>query len=94
MKIQFYLIVNDNGTTKTAKKKPGLQWNEISILMNLELPDMLFRKPQLSATILVPNKAASQQAIEAVTADNVRAAIEQATGMKVRIEIAEPAEAV
>lgn len=90
MKLAFYLVVNNNGTTRTCKKKPDLAWNEISIAMRMELPDSLFTKPQLSATITVPNEAAMQQAIEAVTTDNVKAAIETAAGMKVRIDIVTP----
>lgn len=77
MKVNFYLIVNDKGTTKTCKNKPGLNWNEVAIAVNMELPNTLFQKPQLSAKIVVPDEAAVQQAIEATTADNVRQAIEQ-----------------
>ena len=87
MKVNFYLIVNDKGTTKTCKNKPGLNWNEVAIAVNMELPNTLFQKPQLSAKIVVPDEAAVQQAIEATTADNVRQAIEQVTGMKVKIEV-------
>jgi hypothetical protein len=88
MKLRFFLIVNDNGTTRTAKNRPDLKWNEISIAMNMELPDMLFKKPQLSASIVVPDEAAAHKAIDAVTSDNVREAIEQSTGLKLKLEIA------
>lgn len=93
MKIAFYLVVNDNGTTRTCKKRPDLAWNEISIAMRMELPGGLFSKPQLSATITVPNEAAVQKAIEAVTTDNVKSAIEAAAGMNVRIDIVTPEKA-
>lgn len=85
MKIQAFLVVNQKGSTRTTKTRPDLKWNEISIQMNLELPDMLFKKPQLSANIIIPGKAVSQKDISSEVTDNIKSAIEAAAGMEVKI---------
>lgn len=87
MKTSFYITVTNTGTVKTTKNRPGLNWNEVAVLCNLELPDMLFKKPQISASIIVSDKDAAPFTIDADTSNNVRDAIEAATGMEVRLTI-------
>lgn len=87
MKIQFYLVVNSNGTVKVVKNKPALQWNEISIKQNLELPNALFQKPHLEATVKIPDDAAMPNQIDADVIENAKEAIEQATGLEVRLSV-------
>jgi hypothetical protein len=45
--------------TKVTKKRPATQGDERLIRLNLTLPDALFRISDLSATIKVPESAAS-----------------------------------
>lgn len=90
MKVQGYLVVNSKGSMRVMKTKPGLGWNEISIAINLELPDALFKKPSLHAEIKIPDSAASPSEVTAEITDNIKAAIEQAAGMEVRLTIVEP----
>lgn len=90
MTLNFYLVINSNGTVRTAKKRPALDWNEISISMKLELPNALFQKPSLSAQIVVPDSAAVSKPMEAGVTDNIKQAIEAATGLEVRLTIVEP----
>lgn len=87
MEVQFYLVVNKSGTVKTYKNKPGLNWDEISMRMNLTLPDALFQKPLLEATVIIPESAAMPQTIDAEVAANARDAIEMATGLEVQLKI-------
>jgi hypothetical protein len=89
MKVDFFLIVNENGTVKTVKNRPSLKYNEVSIAMTLELPWALFQKPQLTASIVVPSDRVAPFQIEADTMNNVREAIEVATGLNVRLSFAE-----
>lgn len=87
MKVSFYLVVNRNGTVKTYKNKPALAFDEISIQQNLVLPDALFKKPLLEATVIVPDSAAMPTEIAADVVMNAKNAIEQATGLEVRLSI-------
>lgn len=89
MNTKFYLVVNNNGTTRTCKNRPDLAWNQISMLLSLSLPDALFQKPALSAEIIIPDSAAIPVNIPAETQLNVQNAIETAVGMEVRLTMVE-----
>ena len=53
MKINGWLTINYRGTMKVTKNKPSLEWNEISMFLNVELPDSLFKRPHLQANIKI-----------------------------------------
>lgn len=72
---------------RIAKRPPSLDADEIAIKMEIRLPDALFKKPHLEAKIEVPNEAAKVEAITAITADNVRDAIVEATGLELSISV-------
>lgn len=90
MKVKGFLIVGSNGSTRITKKRPGLDWDEIAIALDLEIPDQIFRKPHLSAEITIPDEAAMPSVIDAAVSENVRDAIEQATGLEFAVRIAPP----
>ncbi len=90
MKTQFYLVVNSNGTVKALKNRPGLNWNEVSIFVNLELPNQLFQKPQLSAQIKVDESQVTPLEIDVETQNNIRDAIEAAAGVEVILKLENP----
>lgn len=90
MKTQFYLIVNDGGSVRAVKNRPDLKWNEVALSINLQLPQQLFQKPQLNASIIVDEKQVAPTIIDVETADNIKQAIESAAGMEVKLEIINP----
>ncbi len=92
MKLNYYLVVSKSGTVRAVKNKPNLGFDEIAIYHNLELPDALFKKPTLEATIMIPEYAALPQIIEADVVENVKDAIANATGLEVRISLESPSE--
>lgn len=86
MKTNFYLIVNQRGSVRVAnKQKPALRADEICIASGLAIPDSLFVKPQLSASIIVEDKDAKPFQITADTANNIKDAIEVAAGVRVEL---------
>lgn len=89
MKTQFYLTVNKSGSVKTYKNPPALAWDEVAILLNLELPNRLFQKPQLQASIVVDEKDVEPTIINVDTQNNIREAIETASGLEVRLSFGE-----
>lgn len=89
MKTDFYLTVNSRGGVKTTKNRPNVDWDEVSIKMNMDIPDMLFKKPQLTASISIPDSAATPKEIDVQMQDNIQNAIESATGLNVRLTIQE-----
>jgi hypothetical protein len=87
MKRNFYLTVSRNGSVRATKSQPGLGWDEISIGMTLEIPDKIFQKPILNASITIPEDVAMKSPISAEVRDNVAEAIEQSTGLKFVIKV-------
>lgn len=90
MKVKKWLTINHKGGCRITKGQPGLDWDEVAIRLEIDLPDALFRKPRLEAKITVPDEAAVPGVINAVVADNVQEAIEQATGLTFSIAITKP----
>lgn len=90
MKTACYLIVNDTGSVRTTKNSPDLKWNEVAIHLNLNLPNALFFKPRLNASISLDEDEAMPAEISVETINNVREAIQQATGMEIKLEISNP----
>lgn len=87
MTINCFLTVSKNGSVRVTKGATNLNWDEVSIAVELTLPDALFRKPQLSASIIVPNEAAVSKAIDATVADNFKEAVRNVVGTDVKINI-------
>lgn len=86
-KIKLFLIVNSNGTCRVTKNAPDLKWNEVSLLLNLELPNELFTRPQFTATLSVPQGAATVPTIDIKMGENIAELIKQATGLECKLTI-------
>lgn len=90
MKTNFYLTVNSNGNVKVTKNPTRVDMKEVSIGVNLELPDVLFKRPQIQATINIGEEYARPFIIDADTAGLVKNAIEQSTGLDIKLSIVNP----
>lgn len=90
MKLKKWLTVSSNGSARLTASKPDLTAKEISINMEINLPDALFEKPKLVASITVPDSAANSNIIESIVYDNVKEAVEKATGLEFSISIVNP----
>jgi len=53
MKVNAWLTINNRGSTRLTKSKPNLDWNEVTMYLNVELPDSLFKRPQIQANIKI-----------------------------------------
>lgn len=85
MKVSNWLVIDKNGVKATRKTKPSLDWDEIAIKVNLDIPDELFRRPTIEATVQVvdvPNNAYKPDLVI-----NTADLIEQQTGAKINFRI-------
>jgi hypothetical protein len=89
MKVPFFLIVNKKGSVRVNKTPPALGFDEISISLDLELPDSLFKKPLLSATIKVKESDVKPRVISPEIKNNIEEAIKQHSGVEVKLTISE-----
>lgn len=92
MKLKRYLIVKKNGSTRITKQAPSIEWDEVFMLLNIELPDKVFDRPLLQATITVDDKAVQPAVIEASVVSEVENVIEQRTGYEIRLTVVNPNE--
>ena len=83
----FYLIVSSTGKVRLTKTRPALEWNEIAIHLNLSLPEMLFKRPLLSASVIVGDEAVRPVEISPEILINTAELIEQQTGLKVELSL-------
>ena len=90
MKVKKWMTIGSNGSCRITTGKPKLDWNEVAIFLEIVLPDALFSKPRLEAKITVPDEAAASGVIQAIVTDDVKEAVEQATGLTFSIAIEEP----
>lgn len=72
--------------------KPKLKSNEHAIKIMFDLPDALFERPQLEASIVIPVDSVTKPTIEAETIDTIQEAIESQTGIDLKIQLVEPEE--
>lgn len=88
MKTNNWLVIGKNGIRKTCKKKPSLDWDEIAVCLQLEIPDELFRRPIIDAKLEVkdiPNNAYNPEVVI-----NTADLIEQQTGAKIQFSVVAP----
>lgn len=96
MEINEYLIISQ-GTrpwkpkVKLVKSLKGtMPSNSVAIKLNIILPDSLFKKPQLQATIKIKEEDISKPVITAETLDNIKAEFSKNMAIDMNIQIVNP----
>ncbi|GAT35601.1 hypothetical protein TSACC_3672 [Terrimicrobium sacchariphilum] len=79
---------NGKPTLAVSKNPPTTGPNTVAIRLNLELPVGLFMKPQLEASIRIPDGPAPE--ITAEVQENIAKAIREASGINVNIKVEGP----
>lgn len=101
MRTNCYIIVAGNrrhswvepGAIRLTKNKPPrLAGNEIAVKLSLDIPDGLFLKPTLEASVSIPDSAALGTVITAEVQDNIAQIIKEQTGFNVCVSAPEQVE--
>lgn len=92
MKVNCYLVVSSTGKVRVNKSLPNLNWDEVKIKIMLDIPDKIFEQPQLQANITIPQEAVPESPLSAKVVDNVKEAIQKATGLNFAITVQEQKE--
>lgn len=95
MKASFYVVIEgakrrnwdapELGTISVRKTKPKTGANEVSVLIDLDIPDALFEQPTLHVKASLPNLECSGNLITAEVAENIAEVIRERTGLAVTI---------
>ena len=86
MKTKFFIVVNVNGSVRVTKGQPPLKWDEIAIQMELELPQVLFRKPVISGKMVITDKDAPQIDLGIETINTIEQVLKE-EGVNVKLEV-------
>ena len=92
MNIKKWLTISSRGAARITQGQPSVDANEISICLDINVPDELFRKPRLEAKIEIPKEAAGPDVLSSEVVENVKEAIHQATGLEFSINVIKPEE--
>lgn len=87
MNEQAWITVNASGSMRLTKARPAMRWDEISLQIDVTIPDEMFRRPHLQASIKVPDEAVQQRVISTDVIDNVQESIRQATGLEIAVKV-------
>lgn len=90
MKVSNWLVINRNGVKTVRKSKPALEWDEIAVKLNIEIPNELFQRPTIEATVKVTDVPNTVYEPELVIADIQD--IEQRLGAKINLTVSHVAE--
>ena len=85
MKEKAFLVIGKNGIRGVRKTRPSLQWDELCCLLEVDVPDTLFVRPQLSATLRVEDVPLKPFDVESIV--NTADLIEQQTGAKIHFTV-------
>lgn len=98
LELTCYLIVKKkkNGWTSSLSARlsltsPSLRPGEVAIKTFVKLPNALFEKPSLQATITVPDASVFKKDMDAQVLSNIEEIIAQQTGATIELRVVEPA---
>ncbi len=73
------------GAMRITKQKPDTAADEIAVRVVMEIPEALFRRPSLEASITIPAGSSRDAVITAEVQSNIAAIIREQTGLTVTI---------
>ncbi len=89
----LYLIASPSKHSELSfritMRPPALAADEIAMRVCVKLPDAIFRKPMLEATVEVPMDAVTPPSLDATVLDNVREELTRRLGIDMTIAVVE-----
>lgn len=74
---------------RLVQKVPTLKGNEFSLRLQLDIPDAIFKRPQLSAELTVPDTAVSSININPDVTKKIESIIKETTGLTMNVSVIE-----
>jgi len=86
MKCTGYLNINSRGTARFTKSRIGLDWDEIAIKVTIDIPNEMFARPILEASIEVGKEIIPKpQPFDLIL--KTKDLIEESTGVKINFSV-------
>lgn len=90
IEVLCYLVINSRGRVKATRHKPPLAMDEVAVRIQMNLPEMLFARPQLQASLTVKEDAVSPHVITPEVLISTKELLERGTGMSVELRVVPP----
>lgn len=87
MNLKLFLHISSSGSVRVTKAPNMTQYDEVTVGVNLSLPDKLWSQPKLQADIVIPDEAAMPQVINADVQERVQEAIRTATNLDFNVKL-------
>lgn len=71
------------------EREPVLKGDEISVKLELEIPNALFERPKLEARVSVPPEAVGSPQITTKVTDNLEKLLKESTGLNLTLKLIE-----
>lgn len=86
--LPVYLTINSKGTVRATKTPPSTEWDEVTIQLDVTLPEGIFTRPTFRASVALP--AAPPPVIPAEVIDRLEGVLERETGIRVELTLVDP----
>ncbi len=73
------------GSVQAKKTKPRTASNEVAIKLDIEIPDALFMRPAMLATISIPEGSTLSSVLTATVKNDIAAALKKQAGVNITI---------
>lgn len=89
----FYLVIRHKQVgwsslmARLTNKLPSLASGEIAIRLDLSVPRALFTKPQLQASITIPESSVTAPVLDAIVLDNIKEVLSQQLGVDINLTV-------
>jgi len=85
MKLKKYLVINENGSCAIKANQPNLQWNEISVLLEINIPSSVFQRPAITAKLTINENQVRPEEITIEMKNEIQDLVLQNLGIELRI---------
>lgn len=96
--LESYLVVKPKNwsglSARLTSKVPALGKDEVAIKLDVVVPDALFKRPQLRASVTIPESVVSAPVISAEVLDNIQEILTQQTGLDIKVSVVEPTQII
>ncbi len=87
----FWIKISSTGTVSKSNNQPTTTQNEVAMKLNIDLPDDLFKRQHLEATMQIPGTVVNRQTLTPIVIDNIAEAIRTSTGLDIVVKVVDPA---
>lgn len=90
MKDTAHLVISQHGIVRMTKRQPTLCQGEIGVLLAVAVPNEVFIRPRIRASISIDDDQVPPVEIDAGVLDGISENIRQGLGVEVALTVVEP----